>query len=403
MSSVRSLEQELESRLQEIRETGLWRELRRLESPTGPRLMLGGHSLLNLSSNDYLGLAHHPALAEAAAKATRDYGAGSGASRLICGSVAPHHQLEECLAEFKHCEAALSFSSGYAAALGTITALVGPDDVVILDKRVHACCVDAARLSGAKLRVFAHNDLNELEDILKWAQQRIGSPSHKATGNILVVTESVFSMDGDCAPLSELVDLKDRYGAWLMLDEAHALGVLGPTRRGLAEQAGVAGRVEIQFGTLGKAAGASGGFVAGSRRLVDYLINRARIFIFSTAPIPAAAAAAEAGVHLIASEEGTRRHARLWNNVRSLSAAMWASGLTAAEPTSAILPLMIGEETAAVGLSARLREAGFFVPAVRFPTVARGAARLRLTVTAEHEVADLLEFADVWRKATAIP
>lgn len=403
MPSVRSLEQELESRLQEIRAAGLWRELRRLESPTGPRLMLGGHSLLNLSSNDYLGLAHHPALAEAAAKATRDYGAGSGASRLICGSVAPHHQLEECLAEFKHCEAALSFSSGYAAALGTITALVGPNDVVILDKRVHACCVDAARLSGAKLRVFAHNDLNELEDTLKWAQQRIGSPSGKATGNILVVTESVFSMDGDCAPLSELANLKDRYGAWLMLDEAHALGVLGPTRRGWAEQAGVAERVEIQFGTLGKAAGASGGFVAGSRRLVDYLINRARSFIFSTAPIPAAAAAAEAGVRLMASEEGTRRHARLWNNVRSLSSALRAGGLTAAEPTSAILPLLVGEETAAVGLSGRLREAGFFVPAVRFPTVARGAARLRLTVTAEHEVADLLEFADAFMKATANP
>jgi 8-amino-7-oxononanoate synthase len=403
MPAVRPLEQELESRLLEIRESGLWRELRRVESPTGPRLTLGGHSLLNLSSNDYLGLAHHPALAEAAAKATRDYGAGSGASRLICGSLPPHHRLEECLAEFKHCEAALSFSSGYAAALGTITALVGPDDVVILDQRVHACCVDAARLSGAKLRVFAHNDLGELEDLLKWARERIGSAAGQLTGNILVVTESVFSMDGDCAPLSELMDLKDRYGAWLMLDEAHAMGVLGPTRRGLAEQAGVAGRVEIQFGTLGKAAGASGGFVAGSRRLVDFLINRARSFIFSTAPIPAAAAVAEAGVRLIASEEGAQRHARLWDSVRSLSSALRVGGLTNAQPTSAVFPLMVGDETAAVERSAHLREAGFFVPAVRFPTVARGAARLRLAVTAEHDNADLLEFADVFRKAAAKP
>lgn len=365
--------------------------------------MLAGHSLLNLSSNDYLGLAHHQALAEAAAKAARDFGSGSGASRLISGSLAPHHRLEECLAEFKRCEAALSFSSGYTAALGTITALVGPEDVVVLDKRVHACCVDAARLSGSKLRVFAHNDLNELEGILKWARQRLSSAVDHPSGNILVITESVFSMDGDCTPLSELVDLKDRYGAWLMLDEAHALGVLGPTRRGFAEQAGVAERVEIQLGTLGKAVGASGGFVAGSRRLVDYLINRARSFIFSTAPIPAAAAAAEVGVSLVASEEGARRHSQLWSNVRSLSSALRAGGLAAAEPTSAILPLMVGEETAAVELSAQLRGAGFFVPAVRFPTVARGQARLRLTVTAEHEVADLLQFADVFRKATPTP
>lgn len=400
---MRSLEQELECRLQEIRESGLWRELRRVESPTGPRLTLAGRSLLNFSSNDYLGLAHHQALAEAAAKATRDFGSGSGASRLISGSLTPHHQLEECLAVFKRCEAALSFSSGYAAALGTITALVGPEDVVVLDKRVHACCVDAARLSEAKLRVFAHNDLNELEGILKWARQRLSSAVGNPGGNILVITESVFSMDGDCAPLTELVDLKDRYGAWLMLDEAHALGVLGPTRRGLAEQAGVAERVEIQLGTLGKAVGASGGFVAGSRQLVDYLINRARSFIFSTAPIPAAAAAAEAGVRLVASEEGARRHSQLWSNVRCLSSALRAGGLAAAEPTSAILPLMVGGETAAVELSAQFRGAGFFVPAVRFPTVARGQARLRLTVTAEHDASDLLQFADVFRKATPTP
>lgn len=395
LPAVRSLEQELENRLQEIRGAGLWRELRRVESADGPRLTLGGRTLLNLSSNDYLGLARHPALAEAAAQATRDYGAGSGASRLICGSLAPHHRLEECLAEFKHCEAALSFVSGYAAALGTITALVGPDDVVALDKRVHACCVDAARLSGAKLRVFAHNDLNELEDILKWARQRFAGASGTTGGNVLVVTESVFSMDGDCAPLADLVALKNRYGAWLMLDEAHALGVLGPARRGLAEQFGVADQIEIHMGTLGKAAGAAGGFVAGSSRLVDYLVNRARSLIFSTAPAPASAAAAEAGIRVIASEEGSQRNARLWHNVKSLASALKARGPAAHEPASAIVPVVVGDEDLAVQLSSRLRDQGFFVPAIRFPTVARGAARLRVTATADHDVTELRQFAEV--------
>ncbi len=401
--AVSSLEQELESRLLEIRDSGLWRELRQVDSPAGPRLVLAGRPLLNLSSNDYLGLARHPELLEAAAKAVADFGAGSGASRLISGSLAPHHRLEGCLAEFKRCEAALSFSSGYSAALGTITAMLGTDDVVILDKRVHACCVDAARLSGAKLRVFAHNDLNDLEDILRWANARNPPSGPTARGHVLIVTESVFSMDGDLAPLREMVELKNRHGAWLMLDEAHALGVLGPSRRGLAEQLGVADQVDIYLGTLGKAAGAAGGFVAGSRRLVDYLVNRARSFIFSTAPVPAAAAAAEAGIRLIAGDEGARRNARLWHNVRGLADEMKARDLAANAPASAIVPLVVGDEATAVNLSARLREHGIFVPAIRFPTVARGAARLRLTATADHEPTELRNFVDVLRHLTDFP
>ena len=274
-------ESQLRQDLEQVREAGLLRELRRVDSPQGPRIEVGGRTLLNFSSNDYLGLSTHPALKEAAIKAVEKFGAGSGASRLICGSLAPYHQLEETLAQFKQTEAALTFSTGYAAALGAIGSLVDKDDVLILDKLVHASIVDAARLSGAKLRIFAHNDLNDLEEKLKWATARTG----QAPSRILVVTESVFSMDGDLALLRDIVELKDRYGAWLMVDEAHATGLFGANRRGLGEAYELSDRIEVQMGTLGKALGASGGFICGKRVLVDLLVNRARSFIFSTVTI----------------------------------------------------------------------------------------------------------------------
>src|SRR5258708_7536669 len=220
---------ELSLRLDEIRRQGLYRELRRVDSPQSPRIVVCGKTLLNFSSNDYLGLADHPVLKEAAIKAVERFGSGSGASRLICGSLAPHHELETALAAFKGTESALTFSSGYATAVGTICALAGKDDVLVLDKLVHASIVDAARLSGAKLRVFAHNDLNELEDILRWAGQR-AAPARNPRA--IIFTESVFSMDGDLAPLKEIVALKEKYGAWLMVDEAHATGIFGPNRCG---------------------------------------------------------------------------------------------------------------------------------------------------------------------------
>ena len=389
-----AFEEELERRLAGIREAGLWRELRRIDSPQGARVRFAGRELVNLSSNDYLGLAAHPALIEAAAQALRDFGAGTGASRLICGSLTPHHRLEESLAAFKGTEAALSFSSGYAAAVGTITALLDKDDVIVVDRLVHACCVDAARLSGAKLRVFAHNDLSELESILKWADQRLQGVGNGARkGRVLVVTESVFSMDGDLAPLREIVELKDRFGAWLMLDEAHALGLFGEQRRGLADAFELGDRIEIQMGTLGKALGAAGGFVAGSRRLVDLLINRARSFIFSTASAPASAAAAEAGIQLVAGQEGAARNQRLWALVDGLKNALIRSGWPPGLVRSPIIPLVVGDEGTAVNLAAALREAGYFVPAIRFPTVARGAARLRVTVSASHQLEELSQFA----------
>ena len=388
MAGMSEFTDDLTRRLAAIREGGLWRELRRVDSAPGPRLTLGGQSLLSFASNDYLGLADHPALKEAAVRATERYGAGAGASRLICGSLAPHHELEEALARFKGAEAAITFSTGYAAALGTISALLGRADVIILDRLVHASVVDAARLCGAKLQVFPHNDLAALEAILRRLDARRDGATQR---RILIVTESVFSMDGDAAPLRELVELKDRFGAWLMVDEAHATGIFGANLRGLAEAAGVAERIEIQMGTLGKALGAAGGFVVGPRVLVDFLVNQARSFIFSTAPVPASVAAARAAVTLLESPEGQARRARLCERVAQTRAGLERCGWNCAAACGPILPLVVGAEPAAVAAAAALRARGVFLPAIRYPTVARGAARLRLSLTAAHTAADVEE------------
>jgi 8-amino-7-oxononanoate synthase len=394
---MKTFDEDLAARLMDLREEGLYRELRRVDSPQCARIQINGQDLLNFSSNDYLGLANDPSLKAAAAAAVEKYGAGSGASRLVCGSLAPHHELDEALAAFKGTPAALSFSSGYATALGTICALLDSNDLILVDKLVHACIVDAARLSRAKLRVFAHNDLDNVERILRWADRRqaaaAGTPVHP---RILIVTESVFSMDGDQAPLRELFELKEKYGAWLMVDEAHATGLYGKRRRGLAEETGIAQKVEIQMGTLGKALGSSGGYICGSRALIDCLINRARSFIFSTAPVPAAAAAAAAGVSFVQSAAGEERCRRLWANVALVSAhrALAPKGTALAErhnKAAAIIPVMIGDENRAMDIALRLRERGVFIPAIRFPTVARGAARLRLTLSAAHTGADIAQ------------
>ena len=377
---------DLTRRLAVIRERGLLRELRRVDSAVGARITVAGRELLNFASNDYLGLAGHPALRAAAVDAVGRYGAGSGASRLICGSLAPHHELEAVLARFKGTEAALSFSSGYAAALGTICALVGRGDVIVIDRLVHACVVDAAKLCGAKLQVFPHNDLGELEKLLLRLDQR---STGAATARTLIVTESVFSMDGDAAPLRELVELKDRFGAWLLVDEAHATGVLGAGLRGLAEATGVAGRIEVQMGTLGKAMGAAGGFIAGPQVLVDYLVNSARSFIFSTAPAPAGAAAARAGVELLQSDEGQVRRTHLFARVAQARAGLARLGWNCEAACGPILPLVLGPEAEAQAAAAALRERGVFLPAIRYPTVARGEARLRLSLTAAHTAADV--------------
>ncbi len=384
---MNSFNDELNLRLTALREQNLFRELRRVDSAQSPRLEINGQTFLNFSANDYLGLANHPALKEAAIKAVEKFGAGAGASRLISGSLAPFHELEAALAAFKKTEAALTFSTGYTAALGTICALVGKDDVVILDKLIHASIVDAAKLSGAKLRIFDHNDTNDLEEKLRWANHR-QSPIGNRQSAILVITESIFSMDGDRAPLSEIAALKEKYGAWLMVDEAHATGIIGQNGRGLADELGVSDKIEIHMGTLGKALGASGGYICGSRALIDFLVNRARSFIFSTAPVPAAAAAATAAIELTQSAEGETRRKDLWLLIELLNSKLKIKN---SKPESAIIPLILGDEAKTLAAAAQLREQNIFVPAIRYPTVARGAARLRISLTAAHTSADVSE------------
>jgi 8-amino-7-oxononanoate synthase len=365
----RSMERALREERARREENALQRQLRWLEDSQGTEITWEGRRLINFSSNDYLGLAQHPKLKAAAIEASQRWGAGAGAARLICGTLPPHRQLEQTIARFKGSEAALSFGSGYAAAVGTICSLVGREDVIVIDKLVHASLVDGARLSGAKLRVFRHNDVEDLKRILEWARK-----ARKGNERILIVTESVFSMDGDCAPLREIVQLKQPFDAWLMVDEAHALGILGPGRRGLAEELGVQDQIEIQMGTLGKAVGSSGGFIAGSAALIDHLVNSARSFIFSTAPGPAAVAAATAGVELIAGPEGETLHKNLTANIAAIDS----------KARTAIVPIMMGDETRALKASDELKKAGFLVPAIRYPTVARSKARLRVTLSAAH-------------------
>ena len=362
--------------LGEIRDAGLWRELREIESAQSARIKFGGREFINFSSNDYLGLAAHPALGRAVREAVEQFGVGSGASRLICGSLQPHHELESALAKWQGTEAALVFSTGFAAAQGVLTSLLGRGDVVILDKKAHASMIDGAKLSGATLRVFRHNDLENLEKILQWAADR--------GGRVLVASESDFSMDGDHAPLAGIVELKERYGAWLMLDEAHAVGLYGPLGQGLAAAGGLGERIEIRMGTLGKAVGAAGGFICGSRQLFDLLVNKACSFIFSTAPSPAVSAAARAGVELIQSAEGEALRGQLWQRVEELRCGVEALGWKKPAEASAILPLIVGGEAKAMAVMERLREAGFFIPAIRYPTVPHNEARLRVTLSSSH-------------------
>jgi 8-amino-7-oxononanoate synthase len=354
--------------LKALEEASLRRTLRSTNDMSG--------STHNFAANDYLGLGRHPALIEAARQATTLDGTGSGASRLITGTNSAVLDLEEALAAWKETEAALVFSSGYAAALGTIPALVGKGDTVILDKLAHASLIDAARLSGATVRTFPHNNVVRLEALLK----KIST----AKARILVITESIFSMDGDTAPLRELVTLKDRYGAWLLIDEAHATGLFGTTGAGLIAEAGLSAHVEIVMGTLSKALGSVGGYIAGSRPLIDWLVNRARSFIYSTALPPGVIAASRAAVELAQGLEGAKLRARLQQNIAHFHAGLPDAWKDRARSQSAIQPLVCGEAAAALAMAATLREKGFLIPAIRYPTVPRNSARLRLTLSATH-------------------
>lgn len=364
-----------EEELRELETAGLLRRLRRIDSPQGRVVSIQGKAeCLNFSSNDYLGLANDAELKSLYQTHIGRLGAGSGASRLVCGTMAAHLELEEKLAELKRSEASLTFNSGFAAATGTIPAICGKDDFVILDKLCHASLIDGARLSGATLRVFPHNDLGRLASHLRWAAEKRGPGSR-----ILVVTESVFSMDGDLAPLAELCDLKDEHDALLLVDEAHAFGVLGPQGRGLAASLGLEARIDFQMGTFSKAAGLSGGYLCASRALVDLLANRARSFIYSTAPSPALAATIRDGLDLVSGTRGDKLRAVLSSHRERFRAGA----------PSAIIPLIQGSNEAALSASAALNERGFLVPAIRYPTVPRGSARLRVTLSAAHHPADV--------------
>lgn len=363
--------------LQRLSEEGLLRTLRPLTSAAGSRVTKGSRQLHNFSANDYLGLAGHPAIIASFTEGIGRYGAGAAASRLVCGTLPPHVALEESLADAKSAEAALVFSSGFATAVGCIPAIVGPTDTVILDKLSHASLIDGARLSGATLRVFPHNDLEKLRKLLA------GIRGKDASGRILVVTESVFSMDGDLCPLAELVELVDAYDALLWLDEAHAFGILGETGMGLAESLGLQSRIAFQMGTFSKAAGLSGGYVAASRTWIDFLVNRARAFIYSTAPPPALAHATVASLALIRSKEGAGLRAQLRSNI----------DLLAPGHPSAIIPVILGSNEAALGASQELEAQGYLVPAIRYPTVPRGTARLRISLSAGHEPTVISELA----------
>jgi len=358
---------------------GLARSLAPLGRATPGRVERDGRSLVNFASNDYLGLAADPRVIAAAREAADAYGWGSGASPLVAGWRDPHEALARDLAGFERAEAVALFPTGYAANLGTIAALVGPGDAVYLDRLDHACLIDGARLSGARLRPYPHGDAARLAAILARDRGRFRRS--------LIATDGVFSMDGDLAPLAALADLAEEAGAMLLVDEAHGTGVSGPDGRGACAACGVADRVPIRVGTLSKALGSLGGFVAGPRRLVDHLLARARPLLFSTSLPPAAAAAARAALAISRAEPWRRDRARALGD--RLRAALSALGYAIPPSAGPIVPVLLGTPDRATDRSAALREAGFLVPGIRPPTVPEGTSRLRISVTAAHSDADV--------------
>ena len=363
----------IQDELKEIRNAGLYRRLRRVENGQGPTLLLDGREVINFSSNNYLGIANHPALATAAKKAIDRYGCGSGASRLISGNMTLHEELENQLAEFKDTEAALVFNSGFQANTGILSTLAGEGDAILSDELNHASIIDGCRLSRAKTIVYVHCDLGQLEEALKQA----GSCRRK-----LIVTETIFSMDGDEAPLTGIVELAEKYDAAVMVDEAHATGIFGPGGAGVVSKLGLVDRVLVQMGTLGKALGGFGAYVAGSQALRDLLINRCRSFIFTTSLPPAIMAMAMAAIDLVEGEP--ERREALWNNCRLLSDGLKKMGFSLGEIQSPILPLIIGDADKCMQFSEQLLERGVFAQGIRPPTVPPGTSRLRITLMATH-------------------
>ncbi len=375
---MRILDGELTDALARLEQDALYRRLRVIDSAHGAEVESGGRRMLMFSSNNYLDLAAHPAVKRAAMETIERFGVGAGASRLVAGSLEPLHRLEQSLARLKKVEAALVFGSGYLANMGAITALAGPGDTVFSDELNHASLIDGCRLSKAALRVFRHRDAGHLKVLLEDSDR---------AGRRLIVTDSVFSMDGDLAPLTDIVELARRFGAAVMIDEAHGVGVFGPGGAGLAAELGLSNEIDVQVGTLSKALGAYGAYVAGSRTLIDFLINCARCFIYTTGLPPAMAAAASAALEIMTQEP--ERIARLHDNAAYMRAALVVAGFKLAPTTSPILPVMMGESKTALTMAERLFARGVYVIAIRPPTVPEGCARLRVTPTASHTRADL--------------
>jgi glycine C-acetyltransferase len=374
--SVTSFHDELEA----LRKQGLFRTMRLLQGEQSHRVVLDGREVLLLCSNNYLGLADHPALKEAAIQAVERYGTGSGASRLVSGNMELHEAMEARIAAFKGTEAALVYNSGYAANTGVIPALAGRGNVIFSDRLNHASIVDGALLSRARFVRYPHNDIAALHRLLA---------DTEPTGRRMIVTDGVFSMDGDLARLAELVAVKHEFGAMLMVDDAHGTGVLGETGRGSAELFNVTAEIDIQMGTFGKALGSFGAYVAASRETVDYLINRSRSFIFSTSLPPAVLAASLAGLDLVDSAEGMALRKKLADNVTFFRSALQDSGFNTMGSESQIIPVLVGEAGPTMEFSRQLLAEGIFVQGIRPPTVPAGSCRLRCTVMATHTMDDL--------------
>ena len=381
---------DIQDRLDDIRDRGLYRRLRCVSGPQGPRVLLDGKPVLLLCSNNYLGLADHPRVREAAAEAAMRYGAGSGASRLISGNMTIHRRLEEQLARFKHTETALLFGSGYLANAGVVSTLAREGDVVFSDALNHASIIDGCRLSRAETFVYDHCDTDHLEWGLRQAQGR-GS---------LIVTDGVFSMDGDVAPLERIVELAQRYDARVMVDEAHGTGAIGPEGRGAVAAAGLEDEVDVVVGTLGKALGSYGAYVCCDAQIAKYLINTARTLIFSTALPPPAVAAAMASLELL--REQPRRVEKLQRNAAVLRESLAGHGLPVPSDPTQIVPVIVGDADEAVRASERALEKGIFAQAIRPPTVPDGSSRLRLAVMASHTRTELRDAASVLAKCVTV-
>lgn len=376
---------------------GLLRKMRLLEGAQGPRVIIDGEPVINLCSNNYLGLANEPRINEAAIEGVRRYGVGSGASRLVCGNMYLHKRLEEKIASFKGTQASLVYSSGYAANIGIIPSIVGRSDIVFSDRLNHASIIDGIILSRSRFRRYPHKDVRALEELLRESKSRTFLHSRRASllekardkdfDRRLIVTETVFSMDGDITPLPEIVEIAGRQGCLVMVDEAHATGVLGKNGAGAIEHFGLKNGIDIQMGTLSKAIGALGGYVCGSQELIDYLINCSRSFGYTTALPPAIAAACIKALEIIESEPQLRQ--RLWENVSYLKSGLDNLRLNTLASQTPIIPLLIGDTALTMKFSLRLFEKGVFIQGIRPPTVPQGESRLRLTVTAGHTKEDL--------------